>query len=464
MTKDQTSSAWNELVKEQVSELPLEPLPWSNLGRVEVIRNWSNELATLTETNSSLDDWNLAGHAVVIVHNDVEDCRKILQRVAADIGFDFTYFDERSILANFAGESTSTQCDKATLVYLEPGTWMKNIEDVESQDSDTLATLQENISQMVRQFDPKLPIVFCTSIEKYEDLSVSFRKQGLFDRRFLVIKPSLEEIGANFLDALGEGIIGDSLKAELGKLGKLIDLEFDDKRRLGLITIRLKRLAKKEKRKIEFLDLVDAAMRGSIESDDYPEKSDEVLRYVAIHEAGHAAISILDSDGENIPEYASIIEGEDFNGIVSDSFAYHYAKTDKKTYADFRHNIRVSLAGRVAEHLVFGSEFVRLGSAKGDLTKASELCNEVFGSRGISSNMETMQGASENLLIDSELTDTNLTNIENMTRSFLTRQYAIVYELLSQNKQFFEAIVMKLIEKRLLDQKDLKEVYVSCKG
>jgi len=462
MNQDHSNPTWNELVKSESSELPLEPLPWSKLGRVQVIKNWVSEVIDLTQTKASLNDWNLVGHAIVLIHNDVDDCRKILQRAAADIGFDFTYFDEHFIQENFSGESISAQCDKATLVYLEPGNWMKNVEEIESQDSETLRTLQDNISHMVRQFSPELPIIFCTSIEKYEDLSTKFRKQGLFDRRFLVIKPSLEETAINFLEGLGPDICGDSLKGDLGKLGKLIDLEFDDKRRLGLVTIRLQRLARREKRKVEFLDLVEIAMRGSVESDVYPEKTPEVLRYVAVHEAGHATVAILDSRGENVPEYATIIEGEDFNGLVADSFAYHYSKADKKTYADFRHQIRVTLGGRVAEHLVYGAENVRLGSAKADLTKATDLCSQVFGNRGISINMETTQGASENLAIDAELTDANLTRIENMTRDFLARQYAIVFELLSRNKEFFEAIVENLSKQRLLNQKDLKTIYEAC--
>ena len=73
------------------------PLPWTKLGHVEVIKSWSKEAMIAVKKKGNVQDWALVGHAITIVHDDIEDCRNILQRVAHDLEFEFTYFDDLNI-------------------------------------------------------------------------------------------------------------------------------------------------------------------------------------------------------------------------------------------------------------------------------------------------------------------------------------------------------------------------------
>jgi hypothetical protein len=434
-------------------------LLWSKLGRVDVIKQWSEEIKSAVNAQTGLDDWALVGHAITIIHDDKDVCAAILQRVAHDVGFEFVRFDAESIQEKFYGESFNVQFDKPTLVYLEPDKWMHTIEDSDADKDSLLALTQKRICSVVEQFDPKHPVIFATSVEYYDEFSEVFRRVGLFDRRFAVIKPSLEELADNFIEHVGAEICGDSLKSSLGKVGKLLDLDFDDNRRQKLVALTLKRIAKKESRMVEFSDLVNLAMRGSAESDDYPSKSEENLRQVAIHEAGHAAIAMIDSNGANTPEYASIIESDDFAGIVSDSYSYHYAKDRKTTNADFRHKIRNYLAGRVAEHLVLGAENIATGSAKSDLKKATNMCFNMFAYRGIAPEMDTLEGASSNLAVALDPNSpSNLFRVETMVRDYLQKQYIATYKMLEKNRKLLDAIVEQLMKKRMLDQQDLMEI------
>ena len=436
------------------------PLPWSKLGHVEVIKSWSKEAMLAVQQKANLEDWALVGHAITIVHDDIEDCRNILQRVAHDLEFEFSYFDDLDILKNFAGEAFAIECDTPTLIYLEPGAWMKNLDEENGPADEILSSTQENICNLIENFNPEFPVIYATSTDEFAKLSPRFRKVGLFDRRFELIKPTLEEIAESFFELLGEDICGESLKAHLGKVGKLLDLDFDDKRRKELVALTLKRIAKRNHRKVEFADLLDISLQGSGEFDSYPVKTEAVLRHVAIHEAGHALVAMIDSNGENTPEFASIIESNAYNGVVADSLSYHYSKSHIKTYADVRHQVRVTIAGRVAEHVVLGSEHVRLGSAKSDLEKVTNICFDMFAYKGISTDMESFEGSCANLAVELENNSpSNLFRIETMVQSYLNKQYKFVYEMLIKNRNILDLIIDRLMNHKVLDQQDLAGIW-----
>lgn len=438
------------------NNLSKNPLPWEKLGRVGVIKSWSEEIKSALIADYDSNDWQLVGHAITIVHDNVDDCQEILQRVAYDIGFDFRFIHEMSVKQIFSDAADLTPYENPTLIYMEPGKWLEEIEDDTTED---IINIQENICESVRRFNPKLPIIFVISTDDFSDLSVKFRRAGLFDRRFNIIRPTLEEIAANFIEMVGMHLCDYALNEQLGKVGKLLDMEFSDRRRQELIALTLKRLAKKENRKICFSDLVDLSLKGSAESDVYPLRHKEVIQQIAIHEAGHATVAIVDSQGKNIPEYAGVIESHQYNGIVADSFAYHYSKNGKRTYADVRHQIRILIAGRVAEHLVLGAEDTSIFSAKDDFERASDICYDMFAKRAISNDMESLDGAMSNLFINpAKASSSEVFRIESNVRAYLKKQYKIVYEILERHRNLLDEITNRLMSDRILDQEDINEI------
>lgn len=441
------------------SSLTKKIIPWEKLGRVGVIKTWSEEVKSALVAEYHSNDWQLVGHAITIVHDNVDGCQEILQRVAHDIGFDFRFIQEKSVKSMFSDSADLTQYQKPTLIYLEPGKWQEEIDEDTAQD---IINTQENICESVRQFNPKLPIIFVISIDDFSDLSVKFRRAGLFDRRFNVIRPTLEEIAVNFIEMVGAHLCDHGLNEHLGKVGKLLEMEFSDRRRQELIALTLKRLAKKENRKICFVDLVDLSLKGSAESDAYPLRPKDVVQQIAIHEAGHATLAIIDSCGKNIPEYAGVIESHNYNGVVADSFAYHYSKSGKRTYIDMKHQIRILLAGRVAEHLILGPENISIVAAKDDLERASDICYDMFAKRAISDDMESYDGAMINLFISpAKASNSEVFRIESNVRAYLKKQYEMVYEILKKHRNILDEITNRLMSDRILDQDDLSQIYES---
>lgn len=426
-------------------------LPWEKLGRVGVIKSWCEEISKSFKFNAGIDEWNLVGVAVTIIHDDIDDCKNILQRVACDVGFTLQCVSSLNINKNYASIQDTGSYLKPTIVYLEPGKWLEELDDP----SDEFVTIQENICELVKSFKPACPVIYVLSIPDFTELSLKFRKVGLFDRRFNVVKPSLEEMAAEFIEMIGCNLCDQDITTNLGKVGKLLDLEFDDKRRQGLIALTLKRIGKKENRKINFSDLVNLALKGSAEYDAYPQKKPSILKQIAIHEAGHALISIVDSDGQNIPEYAGLIESNHYSGVVSDSFSYHYQLNGKRSYADVRHQVRILLAGRAAEHILLGIENISVASAKDDLKRATEISYDMFAHRGVAIRTDSFEDASSNLavFIDKN-SQSNLSRVESLTRQYLKDQYTIVYESLNKNRELLDLITENLLEKKMLNQED----------
>ena len=135
------------------------------------------------------------------------------------------------------------------------------------------------------------------------------------------------------------------------------------------------------------------------------------------------------------------------------------------TYQQFRHKVRVTLAGRVAEHLVLGAENIGCHGARNDLEKAANMTGSMFALYGISPNMEDSDAAAQNLIVlsgGSEPTPLDSQRIDQMVNTYLEKQYHWVYEQLQNHRQFFEGIVEKLLQNPILVKEDLIQIAKSA--
>ncbi len=83
-------------------------------------------------------------------------------------------------------------------------------------------------------------------------------------------------------------------------------------------------MAASQRRALQFDDLANLAIRGSEEFSAAAVKpsSETTRRKTAYHEAGHACIAVIESQGRNVPDYCSIVPARDFAGIVMQSLSY----------------------------------------------------------------------------------------------------------------------------------------------
>lgn len=432
---------------------------WREFGHVAKIQGWIEELKNAKDSPITAYDWRLMGRAVMICH-PIEELREpLVKKIADEAGYEYIRFSGEAFF-ELVRERKPIPGSTPAIIHVEQCAWSGKIED-DKKAAKELSDFQKiGLPNYLAELPNDLLVIFVVTGKSYVDLNPALRTVGTFDRRFDIAKPTLDELGIWFLNNIGTHLCDDSLLADAGKVGKLIDNEFEARRRQKLIALQMQRLAKREERLLSFDDLVYFAVHGGSETEHKQDEDSATLHRIAVHEAGHALVSIIDSDGRNMPDYTSIMPGAHFKGIVADSYAYSYALTGRYTYEDSRHKIRTQLAGRIAEAVVFGTTKVSTFSARSDLSNATAWAKELVGICGFSAEHENPDAIRDNLaVIDDEATPSEAAHIEQQTRLFLKRQYEAVELMILENKPFLDAITHALLEKQVLYQSDMSTIF-----
>ncbi len=450
-----TQNYWEDRLSISSTQLSKSTKTFNDFHRIETIKSWAQELSQ-SINNKDAYHWSLIGHAVLYVMDNKNDGAILTSEVARQSQFKFISIPKYEVIDAFKNEIPKNLAP--CLIYLEPGEWMKPLDkDKPDQDSEIF---QKHLQDLIANFDPEFPIIFTTSIKALADIDSSFRKQGVFDRRFEITERTLAEKGYDFVKEIGFDICDECITKHLDKVGKLVDHDYDDPRVMSLVAIALKRVQLKANRKLTFLDLIDMSSHGSGERDAIPIHSEKYLEMISAHETGHVAAAILDSNGINIPDYASAFPGRDFGGIVVDSYDYMKTYHRQMSYRDYEHKIRVGLGGRIAEHFMLGVENITVNTASSDLENATNMCRTMFGFGGISVDMRDHEKISNNLAVVVDRSSASEdAHIEELTRQYLKKQYDYVFNLFSLNKDLLTNIAIQLKKQRVLNQKDLSDIY-----
>lgn len=431
------------------------PPSWERITGAQFLKDWAGELKTAQDTKT-LDGWRQTGHAVVLVSDDPVYCQAALQQVAAEAGFRYVVIED----ADVPGMPPLTAFSRLApvLLYLEPGRWCLGPQQDESADlTNAVDGLQHRLSKSFEAFDPAKPVVVVTAQKTLGEMSNLLDSPGRFDRYLALPQQGVEARGEAFLDELGRERCAHALLAVPGKVGKLISGQRFGRSWRTMAILFLTRLHTRRGRPIEFLDLMELAFYGFAERDGQRPAEDSLeRRRLAVHEAGHAAVAILDSGVLNIPDYCSIVPGSDFQGIVAESFAYHCSKGDRRTYLDLRHEVRISLGGRVAEELVFGPEQVSSGAAA-DLENAYRNVSAAFYNLGFAPGMGEPGASASNLaIVVGTPTPTEYAHNERLVRRFLATEYGETMTLLQAHRALLDAIADRLLWDPIVDQDELK--------
>jgi cell division protease FtsH len=438
-----------------------EPPRWDQLPGAKCIARWAVELRDAIAGNADAASWRLVGAGAAIEYKDLGLCESVFRRVARDAGLRFVSIPEHAVMGIPLDASCPFAALAPAMVYLEPGDWMLKIK-VEKQGrelADSVRDFRQALKSFMTEFNPRLPVVFATAAFDLDDIAEMLRAPGLFDRRFALRPPTTVETGESFLGQLGLENCALSLMDFPHKVGIVVQGYPNDRVR-ELHLLHLRRKAARENRRLEFVDLVEVGLQGSVETDELVPASDASLRTVAVHEAGHAVVAMIDSAGSNISEYLSIVAVANCKGVSVDSCTHRYATREQTTYASFRHQIRGYLAGRAAEEVVFGAENVS-GGAREDLVHASVLSFEAFALLGFSPNMDCADASASNLAVvvaGDDPSEAEEAHVAMLTRQFLADQYREVLSLLHAHRGFLDEVTQCLLQRRTMDQESLSEL------
>lgn len=435
---------------------------WSEGFYNGVLRTWSKDLTVAVDTKDPLD-WRFAGSGVILFSDEPELCHELIRRVAAEAGFNLW-------LEKFEGGKTvpplvGLQKRAPTLVLLKSGRWHipRKMADQEIEVNTTeVMDFQEGLTREMCGFNPARPVipVVCLPTDQESSISETLRRPCFFDRFIRLHPMTLEQRGKQFIEEIGRERCGGSIMEAPGKVGFAMKQWFGEARTRALAVLHLQRVHRRSDRLIEMTDILDVALRGVVEMDQREIDGSTFPRnVVAIHEAGHAVVSIIDSAGENLPDYCTVIPGGDFEGVVVGSLEFHQLKDASLTYAKFRHLIRVSLAGRAAEELAFGPEHVTNG-ATSDLEACFRRSSQAFMNYGFAPDMKSSMASGSNLaVVIGQPSPSEFLHIEELVRKFLAVQYAEVCNVLKENNDLLNAVAERMLWDPVVDQFELKEIW-----
>lgn len=287
----------------------------------------------------------------------------------------------------------------------------------------------------------------------------AWRQGGLFERAFHVPEVPPAFWGERFVDALPSDECDPALldPKDQERIGILVRELGGDAPMLRLIRY-LRRKAAGEQRRIKLDDVLDAFIRGTTE-DVTPSAEDSAhRRRVAYHEAGHALLTMLGSNGETIPDYGSIVPSSGrFEGVV---WQFSAGGASSLSYTAFCNQIRIMLAGRAAEEVLSGPSAISSG-ASADLASATRMAHHAFGILGFAPDMDNENASASNLAV--ALSEEDLARdherLSGLVRAFLAREYAETRTLLITNRSLLDALADRLLNDPIVDREEMRAIF-----
>ena len=427
----------------------------------EALVQWVNDL-TKAKISQKMENWPLAGRASLIINPNSEYVSSALREVCEDAGFKFLNLKLSDIKSNSKDENILN--DYPHFVYVESGDWLAA--ESEKQDPDSLseyAEIRKFLIDKISKFSPEQPVFYATSIADLGSAHKDVKKVGGFERFLAISEESFESIGQRFVDLVGKDICSDQFASSLGKLGKLVDSNFQSSDEKSLAALCLRRVASMNDRPLDFLDLVHIATHDLIEEGQVIESNKDSKRQTAYHEAGHSVASMLETDGLNIPDYTSILPGASgFEGVSVSSYEYQLnrSKDNQTTYQQFRTRIRILLAGRAGEEIAVGVSQISDG-ASSDLEQATRYASRFFAKCGFAPQMDQPGKSGANLyVIIQPVSDSEQAQLEVLVREFLQEEYNSIFKILVDNIKLMDTVAERLLHDPIVDQSELSSIYI----
>jgi cell division protease FtsH len=211
----------------------------------------------------------------------------------------------------------------------------------------------------------------------------------------------------------------------------------------------VRRAARKEKRELHLNDLV-SRLPGRVAF------SQEDLRRIAVHEAGHAIVQAKVGDGEIVqlkiePELATLGP----QGKVG-YLEVRKSTLKGRTRRDYEAQLMVHLAGLAAEELIFGEIADGGGGSMGsDLASATQIATEMEASLGFGDSLVHLVPNGSTQVREVLLTDHAL---RRRVEATLDKSYEDAREILAENEPAHRALVDALMQRHKLEGREVLEI------
>src|SRR4051795_1260736 len=293
-------------------------------------------------------------------------------------------------------------------------------------------------------FEAREQVIVMGASNRLQDLDVALLRPGRFDRQVLVAAPDLagrEEI--LYVHVRGKPLADDiDLRSIARQTAGLTGAELENISNEAAIFAGRSR--QKEIRNSHFKDAMERVVAGLQQRKVMTEKERRILAY---HEAGHAVMSHLTGDLLPVHKVTIVSRGQALGYTLNLPSEERYLHTAE----EFVDLLKVYLAGRAAEQIVFGR--VTNGAAN-DLEKATEVARAMVFEYGMSD-----ASASRTMRADNYALSEETKRLRDSEQGRLTDgAFEEALRLLQKPRPVLDRIAKALLEKETLDKDELAEL------
>ena len=309
-------------------------------------------------------------------------------------------------------------------------------------------TLNQILTEM-DGFDPTTGVIVIGATNRPDVLDAALLRPGRFDRRIVVQPP----------DRRGRKLILEVHTRDM-PLGPDVDLDRLAATTPGMVGADLANLAneaallaaRRKHEQVSGSDFADALERIVLGAERKIVLSDADRERTAHHEAGHAIAGMLIPEADPVRKVSIIPRGMalgvTFAAPSDDRFSYDEGYLLAK--------IKVALAGRAAEELVF--ERVTTG-AESDIKQLTEIARQMVGRWGMSAAIGPVavlasDGQGPLLPATEDASESTRRVVDGEVRRIVESAYDDVSALLREHRDQLEALARSLIEHETLDELD----------
>ena len=294
-------------------------------------------------------------------------------------------------------------------------------------------------------FEAREQVIVMGASNRLQDLDAALLRPGRFDRQVLVAAPDL---------AGREAILGVHTRGK--PLGEDVDLMSVARQTAGLTGAELENIAN-EAAIFAGRNGAEGAAPGATSRTRWNESSpgcssgrsmtEKERRIVAYHEAGHAIMSHLTGDLLPVHKVTIVSRGSALGYTLNLPSEERYLHTTE----EFEDLLKVYLAGRAAEQVVFGR--ITNGAAN-DLEKATELARAMVFDYGMSNATTSRTMRADNYALSEETKA-----VRDHEQARLTDEaFAEAIRLLQKHRASLDRIALALLDKETLDKDELAEL------
>ncbi len=293
-------------------------------------------------------------------------------------------------------------------------------------------------------FEARDQVIVMGASNRLQDLDSALLRPGRFDRQVLVATPDL---------AGREAILGVHTRGK--PLADDVNLKSVARQTAGLTGAELENIAneaaifagRKEQTVLHQIDFEEAMERVVAGLQQRKVMTEKERRIVAYHEAGHAVMSHLTGDLLPVHKVTIVSRGNALGYTLNLPSEERYLHTTE----EFEDLLKVFLAGRAAEQVVFGR--VTNGAAN-DLEKATELARAMVFDYGMSNAAVSRTMRADNYALSEETKA-----MRDHEQARLTDEaFSEALRLLVKHRPSLDRIALALLEKETLDKDELAEL------